>query len=249
MNKSTVRAIKAHAEAEYPNEACGLIVKAGRREVYRPCRNMGGKANHFVMDPEDYAAAEDEGDVLAIVHSHPDFPARPSEADRVACEASELPWVIVEVREGVAGEVTRTEPTGYRAPLIGREFFHGVLDCYTLICDVFQRERGIVLPKFAREDGWWNGEQELYLDNFEKAGFREVTDGSLYPFDVILMQYRSRRVNHAGVYLGDTVLSEAPGLHRIPNAMLHHTYGKLSERVVYGGYWRDITRMVIRHDG
>jgi hypothetical protein len=29
--------------------------------------------------------------------------------------------------------------------------------------------------------------------------------------------------------------------------MLHHLYGRLSERVVYGGHWQEITRAVLRH--
>lgn len=248
MNKATVNAIRKHAEAEYPNEACGLVVKAGRKERYVPCRNKNASGNHFVMHPEDYADAEEAGEIIAVVHSHPDHPAKPSEADIVSCETSGLPWLIAEVREGKTGEIVRIEPKGYEAPLLGRMFFHGVLDCYSLVKDVYQRERGIELPEPEREDGWWEGEAELYLDNFAAAGFREVTDGSLEPFDVILMQLRSKRTNHAGVYLGDTPLSEAPNLHRVPNAMIHHRYGRLSERVVYGGYWRDITRMVIRYD-
>lgn len=42
--------------------------------------------------------------------------------------------------------------------------------------------------------------------------------------------------NHAAVYLGD-------GL------MLHHMYGRLSSRDVYGGYWREVTRLVVRFSG
>lgn len=248
MNKSIVKAMKAHAEADYPREACGVIVKAGRRERYIPCRNKAPGNNHFIMHPEDFADAEDQGEIISIVHSHPDYPAAPSEADKVGCEASGLPWLIISVREGVAQEIERIEPKGYNAPLVGRMFFHGVLDCYSLVQDVYQRELGITLPHFAREDGWWTGEQELYLDNFETAGFRRVTDDSLEPYDVILMHLRSDRANHAGVYLGDKSLREAPGLHAVPNAMIHHRYGYLSERVVYGGYWLDITRMVVRYE-
>lgn len=61
------------------------------------------------------------------------------------------------------------------------------------------------------------------------------------------MQLRSDRVNHAGVYLGASSLAEASHLHPVPDAMLHHAYGYLSERVPYGGYWAQITRKIIRH--
>lgn len=73
--------------------------------------------------------------------------------------------------------------------------------------------------------------------------------GALQPGDVILMQARSRRTNHAGVYLGATTLREAPHLPPVPDAMLHHLYGRLSERTVYGGHWRQITRLIIRYQG
>ena len=31
--------------------------------------------------------------------------------------------------------------------------------------------------------------------------------------------------------------------------MLHHLYGRDSERVVYGGFWRESTRAVLRYQG
>lgn len=254
MRKNTLAAIRAHAIAEYPRECCGLVVSTpAGRERYVRCRNTAPGTDHFVMAAEDYAAAEDLGQVVALVHSHPDAPATPSAADRVACEASGLPWYIVEVRKGndgivATGEVHSFAPEGYQAPLLGRPFAHGVLDCYSIVRDWYQRARGISLPDFAREDGWWEGDQELYLDHFAEAGFRRLDDGeTLEPGDVILMQVLSKRTNHAAVYLGAEPLAERPDLYPLADAMLHHLYGRPSSREVYGGYWREITRLVVRH--
>lgn len=255
MLKRTIRAIQVHAIAEYPREACGLVVMVGRSERYFPCRNLAPGNDHFSMCPDDWAAAEDLGRIALVVHSHPEASAAPSAADRVSCEASGLPWLIVEVRKGDDGQVAPGEmrsfrPEGYQAPLLGRPFEHGVLDCYSVIRDWYLRERGIELLDFERADGWWHGEDELYLDQFHEAGFRPLRAGeAMQTGDMILMQHMSARTNHGGLYLGDAPLSEAPGLHPIPNAMLHHLYGRPSERVVYGGYWRDITRLVVRYEG
>lgn len=257
MLKRTMLAIRDHAVAEYPRECCGLVVMVGRREVYMPCRNAAASADHFVLAPDDYAAAEDAGRVVAVAHSHPDETPAPSEADRVACEATGLPWYIVAVSKDdagavVAGEVRGFTPVGFVAPLLGRQFAHGVLDCYSLVRDWYKRERDIELPDFARFEGWWEpGRQgDLYMDHYAEAGFRPLQVGEdMTAGDVILMQVRSDRANHAGVFLGAEGLKEAPGLLPVPDAMLHHLYGRLSERVVYGGYWREATRLLLRYQG
>lgn len=247
MQTGTERAIREHAEREYPKEACGLIVASGRRERYVPCRNTGDGA-HFVMPPQDYAAAEEIGPVQAVVHSHPDASAAPSEADLVACEASGKPWVICSVFSGKAQETRIFKPSGYKAPLVGRMFFHGVLDCYTLVRDFYERELGIALPDFERADDWWSAGEDLYMKHFREAGFTPLEAGETLSYaDVILMQIRAPVTNHAGIFLGTHALAEAPDLYPVPNAMLHHMYGRLSERAVYGGYWAEHTTLIIRH--
>jgi len=256
MRTATRNAIERHALRDYPREACGLILAVEGREVYYPCRNVAANGNDFRIAPDDYAAAEDQGQAVAVVHSHINRDAMPTEADLVGCESSGLPWHIVSVRKD-AGEGFPTvrewhsfEPKGYVAPLVGRTFHHGSLDCLGLIRDFYEREMGITLPNMEREDNWWNDDKgtEMYLENYQSWGFEKVNDGPQYG-DVILMQYRSDRTNHAGVYLGDEGLKSQPNLHTIPNAMLHHALPRLSERVVYAGYWQDITRMIVRYVG
>lgn len=251
LHPKTLEAIKLHACAEYPREACGLIIAKGKKEQYVPCRNTStGPREQFRMSAEDWAAAEDQGAVLAVVHSHPDADPYPSEADRVACEETGLPWVIVSVRDGKYESLHQFAPTGYQAPLLGRPFFHGVLDCYSMIRDVYRREFGIELLEWEREDDWWNAGKDYYMDRFEQTGFRKLrSDETVQIGDVVLMAVHAPVANHAGVYLDKRPLSEAPHLFKVPNAMIHHLYGRLSERVVYGGYWAEQTRAILRHKG
>lgn len=239
MKPRTQLAIHGHAMETYPRECCGVIVVRRGRERYIRCENLAAAPEeHFRLSPNDLAQAEDQGEVTAIVHSHPNVPARPSEADRVGCERSELPWVIVSVMPGpVVVDTQVIEPTGYEAPLVGREWAHGVLDCWALCRDWYARERGIMLPDPAREDGWWNdGQSDLYGDApMAGAGFRKIDLADIAEGDLILMQIRSKNLvpNHAAIYIGD-------------GHILHHLHGRLSSRDVYGGYWQEVTRSVWR---
>ena len=225
-------AAEQHAATEAPREACGLVVIIKGRERYWPCRNLAVGTDQFVLDPVDYAAADDAGDIMTVVHSRPSTPAEPSQADRVSCEASGLPWLVYGVQ---AQRWAYMEPSGYQAPLVGREWSHGVLDCYSLIRDWFRIERGLVLPNFERRDEWWLAGGNLYLENFRAAGFVEIDPADIQPGDGILMRVMSPVPNHGAVYLGD-------------NKIIHHVQGRLSCRDNYTEFWRQRTTQVVRHE-
>jgi proteasome lid subunit RPN8/RPN11 len=97
-----------HAEAELPNEACGLIVfKDGVAVRYEPGINEEPSPFRFklrMVDPEIWYL-EDEGFELAVFHSHISSPPRPSKTDvhRVGTWAG-YPYVIYSVqRDELAG--------------------------------------------------------------------------------------------------------------------------------------------------
>jgi len=78
------RALEAHAAAEAPNEACGLIaIRDGVAERFLPAENTAASPYRFELKPHhpmDFFL-EDEGYELAVFHSHPTDKAEPSRTD------------------------------------------------------------------------------------------------------------------------------------------------------------------------
>ena len=225
--------ILAYAKACDPKEMCGLIhVVKGRKRFYA-CNNIAATPDeHFVMDPADYAAAEDLGEIVAVVHSHPTTRPVPSAADQISCNNTGIPWVIVNPKTEEWGQC---EPSDFELPYVGREFAFGVVDCYSLCRDWYKREMGLELEDFPRRDRFWERGENLYLNSYSSQGFRRIPFEDLAYGDAILMQLGSELPNHAAIYLGD-------------QQILHHVQGRLSSRDVYGGYYVKNTAMVLRHE-
>ncbi len=77
------RQLADHADAEAPNEACGLVAfRSGIAERYIAGRNAAESPYRFELDvdPESWFL-EDEGYELAVFHSHVSSPPRPSRTD------------------------------------------------------------------------------------------------------------------------------------------------------------------------
>lgn len=90
LSPAVADAVMAHARAELPNEACGLIsgsLATGRATTFHPARNVEASPLRYNVHPEDLVRItfdiEDAGeDLVAIFHSHTRSPAVPSATDR-----------------------------------------------------------------------------------------------------------------------------------------------------------------------
>jgi [CysO sulfur-carrier protein]-S-L-cysteine hydrolase len=97
------RALEEHAQAEAPNEACGLVaLKDGVADRYVPGRNSAESPYRFELDIDpDTWFLEDEGYELAVFHSHLSAPPRPSRTDveNIGLWAGR-PYLVYTVRTG-----------------------------------------------------------------------------------------------------------------------------------------------------
>ena len=208
-----------HAKEQDPRESVGVLIVIKGKEQYYPCNNLSTYSQQcFILDPEDYVKADALGEITAIVHSHPVTPPSPSQADKVSCEQSGLKWHIVNPKTETWGYC---EPTGYKPPLIGRQWVWGVTDCWSLVRDYYKEQHNIQLLDYQRPTT-----PQDFLDNplFEqyaqRTGFRELNkDEKLQKGDVLLMSILHPTLNHVAIFLGDDIL--------------HHLADRLSTREPY----------------
>lgn len=111
------RAIVAHARAELPNEACGLIIgdrpaaDGGLAIRWAPTRNRAASPFRYEIHPEDLLRLTIETDAAdevfwGIVHSHVASPARPSPTDIGLAFYPDALYILVSLHPGEADPAT-----------------------------------------------------------------------------------------------------------------------------------------------
>ncbi|MNR87508.1 NlpC/P60 family protein [compost metagenome] len=260
-NENVREDIRRHAAKEYPRECCGVVVSIEGSPQYFPCKNISeDPTEEFQMSPEDMTDAMDLGELEAIVHSHPDATSQPSTFDLAFMEryyalelaldpeAKPTPWIILSWPEGDFRQVVAQGGV----PLTGREFVHGLHDCWQCCADYYFRSSGLTFPNFERQDGWWEDKDgpSHYEQNFLDCGFYKVPLDEIQVGDLIVMQIgRTYHPNHAAIYLGNVpkLPDEELDIFGQGPFILHHMYARKSAVEIYGGQWLHRTSFVLRH--
>lgn len=219
--------------AAFPNEACAFVIDGSLVPVTNISTNPTEQFELSTADSLLYVKAQ------GFIHSHPNGPLYPSAMDMRTQISMKIPLGIMSTTVDSASVAVWVHDQNLSIPLEDRIFIHGVTDCYSLIrSDKFQRD-GIVIPDFARDYEWWEPEENkpaenLYLDNFAKAGYSNVPQTEdMIVGDVIFMTIQTKVVSHAAIYLGN-------------NLLLHHLRGRIS-RKDHATTWKKFFHSVVRY--
>lgn len=106
VRKEVLESLIAHAGKELPIEACGYLAGSnGTVTVHYEMRNIDNSPEHFSFDvKEQFAVMKDMRSkglaILAVYHSHPATPARPSDEDIRLAHDPNVSYVIVSLAGG-----------------------------------------------------------------------------------------------------------------------------------------------------
>ena len=107
IKKDLIGRLFARGESEVPVEICGYLAGIGdtATEDY-PVTNNERSAEHFTMEPKEQfdamRRARDAGlEILAVYHTHPATPARPSDEDIRLAFDPRIVYLIASLAGGV----------------------------------------------------------------------------------------------------------------------------------------------------
>lgn len=224
-----------YCKEQKPKEACGIVIVVKGAYKFIPCRNIADNSTRdFAIAPADFANAEDNGEVVTIVHSHPSRDASPSPTDIAMQKHQGIDWLIVGLGGAIESETCWLKSEKKEVPLYGRKYIWHVYDCGSFIRDFYWQEFNIELPDFYRPEKFWEQGLELYLDNYAAAGFTEISFEELKYGDLVVMALGTHITTHGAVYIGD-------------NKIAHHLNGRLSCKDVFGRYYQARTTRYLRH--
>lgn len=247
FSKKAINKSRIHALNMYPHESVGLIVD----DEYIPLENMHeDPENYFKIDPLVWLDYSENSVIQAVIHSHPNGEMFPSEMDMRQQITTGVPWGIIKTNGEQALDPVFWGDSLPIVPLIGRPFIHGVYDCYSCLRDTFRlgkeklEEQAVTkhwpfdpidLPEVPRDDCWWDSDKDFYKDMFKEIGWVEIPMEEMKPGDGFLIKIRSKKLNHAGLYIGN-------------NLILQHLPGKSSTRQPFG-IWGRGADMYLRYEG
>lgn len=112
ISRQFVDAILEQSRAEYPDEACGVIlgpIGSGKASRIKPMVNAAHSPTFYEFDAKDLLALyrdldDQDEEITVIYHSHTDTEAYPSRTDIAYAGEPGAHYVLVSTREEIAPE-------------------------------------------------------------------------------------------------------------------------------------------------
>ena len=239
LDENNKRIIKDQALRESPNECCGFIYSVENSLVALPAKNTDlDPANFFTIDPKDYLKASLLGKIEGYYHSHIKESSF-SDFDLLMAEKLNLTAIMYCLADDKFYEYN---PVGRELPFVGRQYITGVIDCFSLVRDYYNKIYNIILPDFKnayrliehKPDHPDNNRCHNVLpEYFEENGFVEVNKEK--EGDVLLMSTPNiLSPVHCAVY-------------KESNQILHHPFSKKSTISLYKDIHKKYTTHIFRH--
>lgn len=111
LTSGLIEEMLAHATAHYPEETCGLLGgRDGQAMLFIPIENDLHSTVAYRMEPQQQVQAmlaiDAAGmEIVAIYHSHPGGPARPSATDVVEANYPDSTQIIISLADRMRPEV------------------------------------------------------------------------------------------------------------------------------------------------
>ena len=196
--------IRSHALENKDAECCGLVLESGNSKLTYKCKNISSNSGeHFELSPLDYLRAWNGGQNKIIGFYHSQKSAKPSTLDVIVRRNHKIPSYIYSLDVDDFIEVT-DEHLKY-GDYLGKDFELGKQDCFTLIRDFYQKEYGISIRDYLRDDEILNKNKNMadniyLMENFTKVDIKDIIEGDVIEF----------KFNHFGIYItGDLLLHHA----------------------------------------
>lgn len=229
INDNLKLQIKEHALREYPKECCGLIISSGDKLLTYSCKNISSNPLiHFELSPLDYIRAYDQGKnkIIGVYHSQENDNL--SSLDILNSTNHKYYSIVYSYKNDRFFEIT-DKHFKYKKYL-GKEFYIGKQDCFSLIQEFYKNEYNIIINDYKRNDDWYTINPNIIIENYKKEGFIETTKENLQEGDIILFRFK-----HFGIYLNN-------------NLLLHHRRSTFSTIEMLNKFWFDLITNCYRYN-
>jgi proteasome lid subunit RPN8/RPN11 len=249
--------IVTHSEICPDSEVCGFLIKRADGEI--ECIESDNTALNpktgFKIDRQLFDKEGESGQVLALYHSHwADWhSAELSVEDIRQSKKLGIPYLLYHPIEKIwdyydpnsldpfplVESICESSPTSIDFYL-GWRWVWARADCYTLMRHYYRGLLNIDLPDFDRAptpEEQLTGTWDRFAEAMPAIGFVPVDSGEpLRDHDLLLMRMNGEVTHHCGIITN----AEKP-------EFIHHlAYPRVSDRRMYGAYWKEITVQRLR---